>query len=504
MATRTAVIGAGLGGLAAAIRLAAAGRTVRVYDTRDSVGGKAGEQYLETGEQVWRFDTGPSLFTLPGVLDELFRAAGRNREDYLEIIPLEPITRYWFADGSRVDSFSDIGKFAASLEQAGVADETELRTYLDYSLRIWDITHEVFMERSLHEPSDMIRNPTLWKSLARLGRIDAFRSMNTAHRRFFSSDRARQLFNRYATYNGSDPFRAPATLNIIPHVEYGIGGWAVRGGIAAIPESLEKLAREMGVEFRLGERVLQILTLKNRTPGRIRGVKTEIGEWKADEVICNADVRSCYSRLLDDPRARMARRYQRLAPSSSGLVFFWAMGSDYPEFGLHNILFSENYREEFRDLFDRKRCPGKPTVYVNITSKIDRKDAPSPGENWFVLVNAPSDSGQDWPAEIQRTRNAVLERLESALGRDVSGDIVLEDVLSPPRIAAETSSYGGSLYGISSNSRSAAFLRHPNRSRRYPGLYFCGGSAHPGGGMPLVMLSGKIAAELALRQGGSS
>jgi phytoene desaturase len=507
MARKTVIVGAGLGGLAAAVRLAAAGREVAVFDSRPAVGGKAGENTLGEEEQTWRFDTGPSLLTLPGVLDELFAFAGRDRKDYLDLEALDPITRYWFDDGSRVESSPNRDKFAASLEAAGVAKGEELDTYLDYSRRIWNITHDIFMERSLHEPSDLLRGPELWKSIFRLGRIDALRSMDAAHRRFFSDGRAQQFFNRYATYNGSNPYAVPATLNIIPHVEYGIGGFAVKGGIVAIPRALERLARELGVEIHLNEKVERILTEGRpgrrfgRNAARVVGVRTS-EDVPADEVVCNADVTTAYRDLLNDTSAPLAKRYRRLEPSSSGLVFFWAMGSDYPEFGLHNILFSSDYTREFGDIFERRRMPDEPTVYINITSKVDRSDAPSPGENWFVLVNAPPDEGQEWHAEADRTRKAVLSRIEKALGRDVSGDIRHESILDPPAIAAQTSSHRGSLYGISSNSPGAAFLRHPNRSHRYRGLYFAGGSAHPGGGMPLVMLSGKIAAELVLKNGG--
>jgi phytoene desaturase len=185
MARKTVIVGAGLGGLAAAVRLAAAGREVAVFDSRPAVGGKAGENTLGEEEQTWRFDTGPSLLTLPGVLDELFAFAGRDRKDYLDLEALDPITRYWFDDGSRVESSPNRDKFAASLEAAGVAKGEELDTYLDYSRRIWNITHDIFMERSLHEPSDLLRGPELWKSIFRLGRIDALRSMDAAHRRFF-------------------------------------------------------------------------------------------------------------------------------------------------------------------------------------------------------------------------------------------------------------------------------------------------------------------------------
>ena len=451
------------------------------------------------------------------MLEDLFDAGGAKLEDYLEIEKLNPITRYWFADGKHVVSSPNTEEFAASLENAGIATASELKKYLKYSKRIWDITHELFMERSLHEPADLFRGGGLWKSLLRIGGIDPLRSMDRAHRAFFSSPNAVQLFNRYATYNGSDPFAVPATLNIIPHVEYGIGGYAVKKRYCRHTRALEKLARTLGVEFRFNTRVVRILTegrpgcRRGQHATRVAGVRlaapgaetgaTDSEEFPAHQIICNADVTPAYHQLLNDPAAPLARRYARLEPSSSGLVFFWAMGSDYSELGLHNIFFSSDYRREFRDIFEHGQCPDEPTVYVNISSKVDRSDAPSPGESWFVLVNASADSGQDWPAEAERVRSAVLRRIEAVLGRNVSDDIRHESILSPPDIEANTSSNHGSLYGISSNSRSAAFLRHPNRSRRYRGLYFCGGSAHPGGGMPLAMLSGKIAAELAVKHG---
>ena len=419
--------------------------------------------------------------------------------DYLTVVPLDPVTRYWFADGSRVESSSSTDRFLRSMEEAGTATSKELSSYLDYARTIWEVTHGVFMERSLHEPAQMLRDRVFWRSLARILRIDPFRTMGAAHRRFFADERARQLFNRYATYNGSNPFSAPATFNIIPHVECGLGAWGVKGGIFAIPSALAKLAGELEVRFRLGERVTSILA--DPVSRSIRGLRVADETVDFDEVVCNADVTTVYRDLLNDPQAPLARRYRRLEPSSSALVFFWAMGSDHDELGLHNIFFSDDYRREFAEIFRERRCPSNPTIYINITSKIDPSDAPKTGENWFVLVNAPADRGQDWDAAVSHTRQAVLRRLETALGRNVAGDILKESVLTPPLIAQNTSSHRGSLYGIASNTRMAAFLRHPNRSRRYPGLYFAGGSAHPGGGMPLVLLSGKIAAELAVKHG---
>lgn len=494
---RSGVIGAGLGGLAAAIRLAHAGREVTVFDAREEVGGKAGQMRLEAGGRSWRFDTGPSLFTMRGVFEELFKAAGRRMEDYLTILPLDCITRYWFADGSRAESWADADKFDRSMEAAGAASAGELAAFRRYSRRIWENTHRVFLEKSLHEPAAMFTDGEFWRGMLRMGLIDPFRRMGAAQKRFFADERGRQFFNRFATYNGSNPYRAPATFNLIPHVEHELGAWAVRGGIFAVPEALAKLARELGVCIRLGERVEGILT--DRRTRAVRALRVGDEEAEFDEVVCNADAAAVYRDLLKEPDAPAARRYRRMEASSSALVFFWGMNGVRDNMGIHNIFFSGQGRREFNEIFDEGRCPSDPTVYVNITSKVDAGDAPQGCENWFVLVNAPADGGQDWDTEVQRVREAVLRRLSAALGWDAAGNIAAEAVLTPPMIAAQTSSYRGSLYGIASNSRRAAFLRHPNRSRRYPGLYFAGGSAHPGGGMPLVLLSGKIAAELALK-----
>jgi phytoene dehydrogenase-like protein len=269
----------------------------------------------------------------------------------------------------------------------------------------------------------------------------------------------------------------------------------VSGGIYAIPAALGRLAAKLGVKLVLDTRVERILHSKRR----ILGIQAGGESLAYDIVVSNADVLRTYEDLLEDPGARLALRYKALEPSSSGLVFFWGMKDGNPELGVNNIFFSADYPREFRELFVERVCPVDPTVYVNVTSKVTPVDAPQQGENWFVLINAPCDVGQDWPAEVDASRQRILSRVRRALGRDVAGSITAEEVMTPRDIQNNTGSRLGSLYGISSNTSMAAFLRHPNRSRRYRGLYFCGGSVHPGGGMPLAVLSGKIASDLIRR-----
>jgi len=486
---RAVVIGAGLGGMAAAVRLAAAGVEVDVFEQASVAGGKAAS--LSIGG--YRFDTGPSLLTMPFVFEKLFKEAGGSLEDALELVPLEPLCTNFFADGTVLRDSADREAFTREVAALSPADAGSLQRYHDHGKRIYDSTAGIFLFKSIQEA--LLHGGVRFRDLTALARLDALRSFHRANSAYFKDARLVQLFDRYATYNGSDPYRAPATLAIIPAVEYGFGGFTVKGGIVQVPRAFEALGRKLGVRFHLGRRVQRILLEAGRAVGLMAGGR----EIPADAVVTNADVLSTYRFLLPGVRDRLGRRYERLAPSTSALVFLWGIRGSFSELSVSNVFFSADSRAEFEDLFFHRRCPRDPTVFVNITSKVNPADAPPQRENWFVLVNAPADRGQDWSTEIERVRAAVHARIRSALRTDAARLVETEVVLTPRDIARQTSSMRGSLYGVASNSRLSAFLRHPNRHPRIRGLYFCGGSAHPGGGMPLVTLSGMIAAELLLK-----
>lgn len=491
MPRRVAVVGAGFGGLSAAVRLAAAGWKVDVYDRLGYPGGKAGTLVADG----FRFDTGPSLITLPDVYAELFAAGGRRLEDFLEFVPLAPICRYFWDDGMGFDAFPGGERFADEALRILGEPRRNCLDFLEYSAKIHELTAELFLHRSLHDWRTYFSKRFI-ASLLQMGKIDAFSTMDESIRRMISHPRLVQLFDRYATYNGSDPFQTPATLNIIPHVEYALGGYASRTGIHAIPRAVAELAESIGVAFHWETNVESILTDRGR---RVRGVRVEGENRDCDAVVSNVDVTDMYERLLEDTDAPLYRRYRRLEPSSSGLVFFWGMARKFPELTVNNIFFSSDYRREFQTIFGDRKVPDEPTIYVNITSKVSSADAPADGENWFVLLNVPYVDGQRWDDEAARARETVIARLSGILGTTVEDGISCERVMTPVDIETDTGSHRGSLYGIASNARMSAFLRHPNRVKRYPGLYVCGGSAHPGGGMPLSILSGKIASELLLR-----
>lgn len=497
MRLRIAVVGAGIGGLAAAIRLAHAGHRVDIYDQRDAVGGKAASRQLG----AYRFDTGPSLFTLPWVFRDFFSRVDRRLEDYLSLIPLEPLCRYRWPDGSSLDSSAITDHFAAAAEGLSAGSGQELRAYLDRATRLWRTAGELFLCNSLHEADTYLHKAGL-ASILRLPGIGIGRSLHHANAQAFTDRRMIQLFDRYATYNGSDPFQTPSTMRIIPHVEYCWGGWAVKDGIISVARALERLALEAGGRIHLGSPVQRILTTGGSRP-RVEAIQVENETLGYDLVVSNADVLSTYRRLLELPTAPEARRYSRLEASSSGIVFLWGMKRRFPELLSHNIFFSADYRREFAEIFSGKGAPADPTVYVNITSKTSPADAPSGSENWFVLVNCSANRGQSWPEQVASSRARVLAHLGRSLGCSLEECIEVEDNIDPTGIERETGSSAGSLYGIASNQPLAAFLRHRNRSKRIGGLYFAGGSAHPGGGMPLALLSGGIVADLVEKYEGS-
>lgn len=485
------IIGGGLGGLSAAITLATQGKRVILHEQQPNLGGKANTRTI----RAFRFDTGPSLLTLPSVFARLFEDAGKDMHAYIPVAPLAPLTRYWFADGTHFAS-DRWERFVPTVTEHLAVTKAELEAYASYAKRIWETTHHVFLEQPMLSLRTYLSAETM-RALLHIGSIDAMRSMHKANTSFFSDARMVQLLDRYATYNGSDPYQAPATLNNIVHVEHALGGFGVENGIYGIVEGLERLARELGVEIRTGSTVERI-TVDHR--GGVRSLIVNGVEMQTGQVVSDVDVLTLHESLLDDREAPLAKRYRRLPPSSSAVVFYWGIDRACAQLGLHNIFFSADYRREFAQIHHEHRVAEDPTIYLNISSKLTKTDAPDGQENWFVLINAPNDDGRNWDQDVYNTRATVLARLSAVLGFDVSNHIVAEDCMTPARIASETGSYQGSLYGISSNTRMAAFLRHPNVSRRHKGLYLCGGSVHPGGGMPLAILSGRIAAQELMRR----
>ncbi len=490
----TLMIGAGIGGLSAAIRLAADGHHVTVYEANPQVGGKMSE-ITAAG---FRWDAGPSVITMRHVLADLFHAAGRRLEDYLTLDPVEPLTRYFYPDGTVLDASRDISRMASQIEALEPRDVEGYLAYLAYAARIHRITGPQFIYNDPPSIAGLLINtpPTEWLA------VDPLRTMHGAIRSFVRTPHLRQLLGRFATYVGADPYRAPATLNVIAHVEMTGGVWYPRGGIYTIAEALRRVAEELGVIIETNCRVEGIEVAGDR----VRGVRLADGRtMTADAVIANVDVQTVYRDLLPDlPAVRRERaKLDRLEPSVSGFVMLLGVRGTYDRLAHHNIFFSRDYRAEFRDIFDDGLPPSDPTIYITATSKTDPDHAPAGHENWFVLVNAPPLSDRyNWGNQADAYAEHVLDVLAGRDGIDVRDQIVVQQVLTPREIASMSGAWRGALYGTSSNDRMAAFRRPPNRSEAVRGLYFAGGTVHPGGGVPMVMLSGAAAARSVMGKSG--
>ena len=487
MAKRIGIIGAGLGGLSAAIRLANKGFEVDIYEQNSLPGGKAGE----LKEQGFRFDTGPSLLTMPYVIKDLFEECGVNVDDYLKIRKLDIICKYFYHDKTVINAYSDSDKFGKEIEENTTDNSETLKKYLNYCQTIYELTGDLFLTKDPTSISTYL-NSKAFKTLLNIKKIDSFRTMNEANKSFFKDKRLVQLFNRYATYNGSNPYLAPATLNIISHIEYNQGSFIPEDGIYSIIQALCKLVEKKGVNIFLNQKVDKIILENNEA----KAIKINDKLIKYDKIISNVDVNFTFQNLIKDNRNSEAKRYIKKVPSFSGLVFYWGVKKEFPELETHNIFFSKDYKKEFEDLFDNKTIHNDPTVYIYISSKINKNDAPNKKENWFVMVNAPYIQGQDWKTEIQEARKHIVNKINNFLSTEIEKFIEFENVLSPIDIQNKTGSYLGSIYGISSNDKFAAFMRQSNKSKSIKSLYFCGGSAHPGGGIPLVILSGKIVSDI--------
>lgn len=484
---KVAVVGAGLGGLSAAIRLANGGFEVDVFEQNDDAGGKAGSLVFNG----FRFDTGPSLLTMPNVLKELFRECGEDFPDYLRLKKLDVICKYFYPDGTTINAFADVNSFGREIERSTHDNHKNLKNYLNYCKKIYDLTAELFLYKSPQQASTYL-NMKAVSTLLQIKSIDAFRTVHQANALFFRDKRIVQLFDRYATYNGSNPYLAPATLNIIPHVEYTMGSYIPQDGIFSISKALKQLAENKGVNFYFNSKVEKI-EIKN---GSVKGIVLDGKSLGYDAVVSNIDVITTYNELIDINVKKIIDKLSKHDLSTSALVFYWGVKGKHVELEIHNILFSQDYKKEFDDLFTNKVIHDNPTIYIYISSKYKPSDAPKDCQNWFVMVNTPPNINQNWDEEIKRLKQIILEKIKKVLSIDIEKDIICEKFLTPLDLEKRTGSYCGSIYGISSNDRFAAFLRHPNFSKNIDGLYFCGGSVHPGGGIPLVILSGKIASDM--------
>ncbi len=473
------IIGSGLSGIACALSLAASGYNVTVFDGNDGPGGKISEKYMKG----YRFDTGASLLTMPELIDDLLGTATAGRR--LMVKQLDIICKYFFSDGSVINAYKNADDFAAEIEKKTGEKKENVLNFLKKSKYLYDLTKETF----IFSPFKTFKNAFSWSAMKvalHFRALDTFRSMHEKNRQWFSDLRVEQLFNRYATYSGSNPYKAPATLNIIAHLEHTGGAYIPEKGMFSLVDILYKSALNKGVEFIFKKKVDRIIADKNI----IKGVKVNGEIFRSSIVISDADIFSVYNRLLREKRVPRYLLGQEL--SSSAIIFFWGIKNRYPELEMHNILFSRDYKAEFDYISERKLIYDDPTVYIYISSRYVPADAPGGCENWFVMINSPFNEGQDWDKFVREARRNIILKINRTLNTDIESYIECEDYADPRIIEITSGSYKGALYGTSSNNKLAAFFRHPNFIGRFKGLFFTGGSVHPGGGIPLCLASAKI------------
>ncbi|MFN3756642.1 MAG: 1-hydroxycarotenoid 3,4-desaturase CrtD [Flavobacterium sp.] len=482
MNKKAIVIGSGIAGIAASIRLACKGYEVVVLEKNAYPGGKLSE--IQLGE--YRFDAGPSLLTMPHLVEELFLLAGKDPKEYFDYHTNSTTCHYFWEDGTFFRGFANTSMLKKEIENVFKTSPIPFLKKLEKAEKIHNYTSSVFLEQSLHDFKNFFNVKTL-RALSRSHQMDLQRSLHDANVRDVQHPKLVQLFDRYATYNGSNPYKTPGIMGVIPHFEWNVGTFFPKKGMVDITNSLVKMAEELGIEFHYNTFVEEIIIQKNQ----VIGVKIQNGIIEASKVVTNMDIYYTYEKLL--PLQSKPKRILKQERSSSALIFYWGIKEKFQNLDLHNIFFSENYQKEFQEIFQEKTIGDDPTVYIHISTKLNPEDAPDYGESWFVMVNAPCNIGQDWDHLIAKTREKVLEKLSRILKRNIESLIEEEDSLDPRSIDFKTASYQGSLYGTSSNNPFAAFLRHPNFSSKIKGLYFVGGSTHPGGGIPLCLLSAKIA-----------
>jgi len=476
------VIGAGLGGLSAAISLATEGFTVDLLEKNDKVGGKL--NILE--KDGFTFDLGPSILTMPHIFQALFERAGKKMENYVSIQTVEPHWRNFFEDGSTLDLSSDPERMKQELDKLGPNTAKEFEAFLAYSKKLCEITEQGYFEHGLDSFWELLKHYGPVRSLME---FDVFRSMDQGVRRFIKDPKLVDVLNYFIKYVGSSPYDAPALMNLLPYIQFGYGLWYVKGGMYGMAEGLQKLAEELGINIRVNAEVAEI----QHSAGRATAVRLLDGTViPADIVVSNMEVIPAYKKLLNNDNE--AKRLQRFEPSCSGLVLHLGVDTIYPQLAHHNFFYSDHPKEHFNAVFHDNKLSDDPTIYLVAPVKSDPTQAPPGCEIIKILPHIPHlNPGQPLTAEdYAALRERVLIKLERMGLTDLRKHIVCEEYWTPVDIEQRYYSNRGSIYGVVADRFKNLGFKIPQRSKDIKNLYFVGGSVNPGGGMPMVTLSGQL------------
>ncbi|WP_078553117.1 phytoene desaturase family protein [Bacillus alkalicellulosilyticus] len=479
------IIGGGLGGLSAAITLASKGYDVHLFEKNNHLGGKL----KRVANDQYQFDFGPNTITMPHVFQNVILNSGANPDDYFQFIKLDVHTRNHYGSGDSFELTTNTSHMIEQLKELDAPGAANYREYLHEVKRLYQLSVDHFLYYSFSSKKDYA-NPSLAKAFLK---VRPFENLDHFHRRYFQNEKVIQAFNRYATYVGSSPYLTPATFAMIAHLELAEGVFYAKGGNASIADGLVKRAKELGVSFHLSTDVKEVL-VKNKRAVAIRTSQDTIHE--GDAFVMNGDILSAYQRVVkEQDRPHFTnKKINSITPSISAFVILAGISTKMEKLIHHQVYFSNQYEDEFRELFTERKMPSDPTIYISNSSYTDKSQAPN-GSNLFILVNAPAISESYDEEEIRVYKEIVYKKL-ATYGLNIEPHLEFEQVVTPKDISTQFRAYKGALYGPSSHSFLGAFLRPQNRSKDIPNLYFTGGSTHPGGGSPMVMISGQNVAKL--------
>lgn len=486
------IIGGGLGGLAAACTLAARGHTVTVFERNPWTGGKAAA--LE--RDGFRFDMGPTILTVPSVLERIFYEAGRDMNDTLDLVRLDPQWRCFFEDGSVLDLVENVDEMARNVEAFATGSGDGYSRFLQLSERLHEVSDKFFFWRPVEDFLDTIdlKRSLNARTLSDVMNLRMGATVAGTIRKRVRDQRVAQMLDHFTQYVGSSPFNAPAVLCAIAHMQTERGLWYPMGGTRAVPEALERLARDLGVEFRMGQGITRILHERDQ----VMGVQTDTGERvPLSAVVSNMDSVRTHRELIGGDIERQFDRARKYEPACSGVVLYLGLNKAYDHLLHHDFVFSRNPEEEFDFIYARGEPAPDPTCYLAATARTEPATAPAGGEALYVLVHTPYlRAHHDWTRMFPAYRRVILDKLKRTAGlKDIEERIVFESALTPQDIHERYRVLHGAIYGLASHGRFTGAFKPGNRSRLLSGLYLAGGAAHPGPGMPMVMMSGWIAAD---------
>ncbi|MFP4459745.1 MAG: phytoene desaturase family protein [Candidatus Zixiibacteriota bacterium] len=477
------IIGAGLGGISAAISLATAGYNVSIYEKNSHIGGKLNVKEIDG----FKFDLGPSIMILPHIFAKLFEMAGKNMSNYISIRQIEPQWRNFFKDGTIVDLWGDFKNMEKELSRFDDDEVDGFYEFLDYSRRLWRFAVDNYFKKG----ADSIREVTEGHNMTEIiKKTDYFNIMRHSVEKHIKNPYLRDIMSFFIKYVGSSPYNAPALLNLLPYSQLGYGEWYVDGGMFGISEGFQKLMKELNIEIHLNSEVKQIVSDSDEVNGIILANNNYV---EADIIVSNMEVIPAYEKLLGEDKHFMKKYHHRWEPSASGLVIHIGLDREYPQLGHHNFFFAENLYRHMDDIHNKKIMPNDPTIYLVAPTRTDKTIAPEGHEIIKMLPHIPAIQDPPFPMEeYDQLKERCYDKVERMGLENIRDHIVVEDILTPHDLEKMYYSDHGSIYGVIADKHRNKGLRAPKRSEKYDNLYFVGGSVNPGSGMPMVLYSGQM------------